>query len=67
MGKLLHRCWTPFLLAEEIAEPDCPPVRIKLMGERLIAFRDSKGRFGLIDEFCDACAQWRSSLAKASR
>ncbi len=52
MGKLLRRYWAPFLLAEEIPEPDCPPVRVKLMGERLIAFRDSKGRIGLIDEFC---------------
>ena len=31
---------------------DCPPVRVKLMGERLIAFRDSDNRIGLIDEFC---------------
>ena len=36
----------------EIAEPDCPPVRVKLMGENLVCFRDSEGRFGLIDEFC---------------
>ena len=52
MGKLLRRYWAPFLLAAEIPEPDCPPVRVKLMGESLIAFRDSKGRIGLIDEFC---------------
>ena len=52
MGKLLRRYWAPFLLAAEIPEPDCPPVRVKLMGESLIAFRDTKGRVGLIDEFC---------------
>ncbi|MGA9280335.1 MAG: Rieske 2Fe-2S domain-containing protein, partial [Pseudolabrys sp.] len=52
MGKLLRRYWAPFLLASEIPEPDCPPVRVKLMGEKLICFRDSKGRIGLIDEFC---------------
>src|ERR1035438_7234833 len=52
MGKLLRRYWAPFLLAAEIPEPDCPPVKVKLMGERLIAFRDSKGRVGLIDQFC---------------
>ena len=34
------------------ARPDCPPVRVKLLGERLLAFRDSAGRLGLIDEFC---------------
>ena len=47
MGKLLRRYWKPFLLAEEIPEPDCPPVRVKLIGENLVAFRDSKGRIGL--------------------
>jgi phthalate 4,5-dioxygenase len=52
MGKLLRRYWKPFLLAEEIPEPDCPPVRVKLIGENLVAFRDSKGRIGLVDEFC---------------
>ncbi|MGA7309587.1 MAG: Rieske 2Fe-2S domain-containing protein [Pseudolabrys sp.] len=52
MGKLLRRYWAPFLLSSEIPEPDCPPVRVKLMGESLICFRDSKSRIGLIDEFC---------------
>ena len=31
MGKLLRRYWAPFLLASEIPEPDCPPVRVKLI------------------------------------
>src|SRR5882762_1693613 len=52
MGKLLRRYWAPFLLASEIPEPDCPPVRVKLMGEPLVCFRDSKGQIGLVDEFC---------------
>src|SRR5690349_205673 len=52
MGRLLRRYWAPFLLASEIPEPDCPPVRARLMGENLVCFRDSKGRIGLIDEFC---------------
>src|SRR5689334_15917814 len=52
MGKLLRRYWAPFLLSSEIPEPDCPPVRVKLMGENLVCFRDSKGQIGLIDEFC---------------
>ena len=34
MGKLLRRYWAPFLLVSEIPEPDCPPVRVKLMGEK---------------------------------
>jgi len=52
MGELFRRYWIPALLAEELPEPDCPPVRVKLLSERLIAFRDTAGRLGLIDEFC---------------
>jgi len=52
MGRLLRRYWIPALLASEVPEPDCPPVRVKLLSERLIAFRDSEGRVGLMDEFC---------------
>jgi phthalate 4,5-dioxygenase len=52
MGDMFRRYWLPALLAEELPEPDCPPVRIKILSERLIAFRDSQGRYGLIDEFC---------------
>jgi phthalate 4,5-dioxygenase len=52
MGDLFRRYWLPVLLAEELPENDCPPVRVKLLSERLIAFRDSQGRYGLIDEFC---------------
>ena len=52
MGNLLRRYWVPILLQSEIAEPDCPPVRVKIMGESLLAFRDTQGRPGLIDEFC---------------
>ena len=52
MGKTLRRYWIPACLASEIAEPDSPPVRVKLLGEDLVAFRDSDGRIGLIDEFC---------------
>jgi phthalate 4,5-dioxygenase oxygenase subunit len=49
----LFRCyWLPALLAEELPENDCPPVRVKLLGERLLAVRDSEGNYGLIDEFC---------------
>jgi phthalate 4,5-dioxygenase oxygenase subunit len=52
MGNLMRRYWIPALLASEIPEPDCPPVRVKLLGERLIAFRDTLGRVGVMDEFC---------------
>ncbi|MDU8941774.1 aromatic ring-hydroxylating dioxygenase subunit alpha [Ovoidimarina sediminis] len=52
MGEMFRQYWIPALLARELPEDDCPPVRVKLLGERLIAFRDSKGRYGLMDEFC---------------
>jgi phthalate 4,5-dioxygenase oxygenase subunit len=52
IGELFRRYWLPVLLGEELPEPDCPPVRVKLLGERLIAFRDTQGRLGLIEEFC---------------
>ncbi|HZE61272.1 MAG TPA: Rieske 2Fe-2S domain-containing protein [Burkholderiales bacterium] len=52
MGELFRRYWLPALLAEELPEPDCPPVRVKMLGERLIAFRDTGGKLGLVDEFC---------------
>jgi phenylpropionate dioxygenase-like ring-hydroxylating dioxygenase large terminal subunit len=52
MGALFRRYWLPALLAEELPEPDCPPVRVKLLGERLLAFRDTSGRLGLVSEFC---------------
>jgi phthalate 4,5-dioxygenase oxygenase subunit len=52
MGEMFRQYWIPALLAEELPENDCPPVRVKLLGERLIAFRDTGGNYGLIDEFC---------------
>src|SRR6516165_7455867 len=52
MGSLVRRYWIPALLSSEIAEPEHPPVRVKLLGGRLIAFRDSLGRVGVMDEFC---------------
>jgi len=52
MGDLFRRYWLPALHASELPAPDCPPVRVKLLSENLIAFRDTLGRLGLIDEFC---------------
>jgi len=52
MGGLFRRYWLPALLASELAEADGPPVRVRLLGESLVCFRDSEKRIGLIDEFC---------------
>ncbi len=52
MGQMFRRSWQPALLAEELPENECPPVRVKLLGERLLAWRDTKGNYALTDEFC---------------
>ena len=52
MGDVLRRYWMPALMSREIPEPDCPPVRVSLLGEKLVAFRDTSGRIGLIEEAC---------------
>jgi phthalate 4,5-dioxygenase oxygenase subunit len=52
MGQLFRRYWLPALLAEDLPENECPPVRVKLLSERLLAWRDTQGRYSLIDEFC---------------
>jgi hypothetical protein len=44
MGALFRCYWTPVLLAAVLPENDCPPVRVKVLSERLVAFRDSRGR-----------------------
>jgi phthalate 4,5-dioxygenase len=52
MGELMRRYWIPAAFADQIAERDGPPVRVRLMGENLVLFRDTEGRVGLIDERC---------------
>lgn len=51
MGALLRRHWLPFLRSDELTV-DAPPRRVKLLGECLVAFRDSAGRAGLLGEHC---------------
>jgi phthalate 4,5-dioxygenase oxygenase subunit len=52
MGNLLRRYWMPSLLSSEVPGPDSDPVRVRLMGEDLIAFRDTNGRVGLVQNNC---------------
>ncbi|HKN97394.1 MAG TPA: Rieske 2Fe-2S domain-containing protein [Pseudonocardiaceae bacterium] len=52
MGNLLRRYWTPALLSVELPGPDCDPVRVRLLGENLVAFRDTDGEIGLVAEAC---------------
>ena len=52
MGNLLRRYWTPALLSTEVPTPDSPPLRCRLLGEDLVAFRDTDGKVGLVDNYC---------------
>jgi phthalate 4,5-dioxygenase len=58
MGALMRKYWIPALLSSELVT-DGAPVRVKMLGERLVAFRDTLGRVGLVEEFC---AHRRASL-----
>ncbi len=51
-GELLRRYWLPALLASEAPENDGAPVRVRLLGEDLVAFRDTEGKVGLVDALC---------------
>jgi phenylpropionate dioxygenase-like ring-hydroxylating dioxygenase large terminal subunit len=52
MGELFRRFWLPAALAEELPGPDGVPLRVKILGEDLIAFRDTSGKVGLVDAYC---------------
>ena len=52
MGELFRRFWQPVLLSRELPAPDAPPVRVQVLGENLIGFRDTDGRVGLVDPVC---------------
>src|SRR5580658_9180408 len=52
MGEVMRRYWQPILLSRELPEADGPPLRVRILGEDLIAFRDTDGKVGLIDAFC---------------
>jgi phthalate 4,5-dioxygenase oxygenase subunit len=62
MGQIMRRHWIAACLSEEVAEPDGTPKRVRLLGENLVVFRDSKGRLGVLDEYC---AHRRASLVFA--
>jgi phthalate 4,5-dioxygenase oxygenase subunit len=52
MGEVFRRYWMPAALSEELPEADGPPLRVRLLGEDLVAFRDSSGEVGLVDAYC---------------
>ena len=52
MGELLRRFWVPVLRSEDLPEPDCDPVELRVFGEDYMAFRDSNGRIGILEALC---------------
>jgi nitrite reductase/ring-hydroxylating ferredoxin subunit len=52
MGALMREYWVPALLSSELPKPDSDPVRVMLLGERLVAFRDTDGNVGLMPHAC---------------
>jgi phthalate 4,5-dioxygenase len=52
MGNLLRRFWQPFALASELARPDSDPLRVRILGEDLVGFRDTGGAVGLLAANC---------------
>ena len=51
MGELMRRYWIPAVMSEEL-KADGEPMRLMLLGEKLIAFRDTNGRVGVMDHRC---------------
>jgi len=60
MGRLMRQHWLPVCLSEDVEEPDGTPWPVQILGEKLVAFRDSDGRLGLVAE---ACPHRKASLA----
>jgi phthalate 4,5-dioxygenase oxygenase subunit len=52
MGQYLRRFWIPALQSSQLPGPDCDPLELRLLGQDLVAFRDSEGRVGILDALC---------------
>jgi nitrite reductase/ring-hydroxylating ferredoxin subunit len=52
MGNLMRQYWLPAIRSDELPSPDCPPLRVKLLGEELIGYRTTSGAVGLIQNSC---------------
>ena len=52
MGNLMRQYWLPAIRSDELPAPDCPPLRVMLLGEQLIAFRTTSGKVGLMQNSC---------------
>src|SRR6202011_3617523 len=52
MGNLMRQYWLPAIRADELPQPDGAPLRVRLLGENLIAFRTASGTVGLLQNHC---------------
>ena len=52
MGGMMRRYWLPVCTSAQLPRPDGPPLRLPLLGESYVAFRDSSSKVGLLEEFC---------------
>jgi phthalate 4,5-dioxygenase len=52
MGEYFRRYWLPAMLSDELPGPDCTPARVRMLGEDLVAFRDTEGKVGVVDAYC---------------
>jgi phenylpropionate dioxygenase-like ring-hydroxylating dioxygenase large terminal subunit len=59
MGEMMRQYWLPGFMSQELETPDCPPMRLRLLGENLIAFRSTSGSVGVV---VDACPHRGASL-----
>jgi phthalate 4,5-dioxygenase oxygenase subunit len=52
MGEMFRRFWNPICISEQLPHPDCAPLAVTLLGENFVAFRDTEGKVGVLDELC---------------
>ena len=52
MGDVFRRFWQPVATLAQVPTPDCDPLRVRLLGEDFVLFRDSDGKLGFLDELC---------------
>jgi phthalate 4,5-dioxygenase len=52
LGGFMRRYWHPIALSSQVAQPDGDPLRVQLLGEHFVVFRDTAGRVGVLDEKC---------------
>jgi phenylpropionate dioxygenase-like ring-hydroxylating dioxygenase large terminal subunit len=52
MGKALRRYWLPVLQSSDLPETDCDPFPLEMLGDKFVAFRNTEGKVGVLDEHC---------------